>query len=955
MRRLLPILLLCFLHAAFGAEAENHWAYQPMAKAKVPTGDTGPTVHPVDHFIERRLADAKLEPAPTASPRVRYRRLHVNLLGLPPKPEKVDRFLAAFAAPATVDSARPADAETVWQQTIDELLASPHYGERQARLWLDVARYADSNGSDENKAMANAWRYRDWVIEAFNRDLPYDDFIRQQLAGDLLDHPEPTGTGFLVIGPKILAEQDKEKMIADIVDEQIDTTGRAFLAATLGCARCHDHKTDPVSHKDYYALAGMFHSTKTMTDLDKTVSRWTEHDISSDADRDARKHLEETRDAIQAELKDTRSVASQNLRDQIVEHADIYYASATGKLRQNNAQKNAQTNAKHVPTLIKPVLERWKQHAKELAKHSPAELVAARELPEIEIVAGKFGGAFHGRPEHQFDVPHRAELEPEELTLQAWVRLHQFPDGPDKRRWIVNKNDDEWTRGHYALLISGESAHAYMAPEGGQGKQLSIGGDGDDSRGAKLKLNTWHHLALRHDATHISLYLDGKRVAHEAARARQKSDGHLRIGGRADSYSEFEIGDIDEVRLYRRALSSNEIKKCAVGKPTDKGLVQAWNFDPETPEEQAALDHTERHELARELFRLPKNAKAHWSKTDRDAVTELEQRHKAASGAVPVPVEVMSVTEAKPVKIKLHDRGDHLKPIGEPIARAVPTQLGPAFPAIAEGVSGRRELAEWITDPEHPLTARVMVNRIWQQHFGHGLVRTPDNFGPSGEAPSHPQLLDWLARDFIRSGWSLKHLHKRIASSAAFQRSADHPASLECDPDNRLLARVPRQRLEVEMIRDSILAVSGRLDPARSGSLLRSKNYDYAREKEEVFDSTRRAIYLPVIRDRLYNVFDLFDLPEPSTSSSHRDSTVLPHQALFFLNSPLVGESATAFAERLDEKKTDAEKVDQAHRLAFARSATPAEQALAATFLKHGSWPDYCQALFASNEFLFVD
>jgi len=935
MRRLLHILLLFFLHAAFGAEPERHWAYQPMAKATVPTGDTGPSVHPVDHFINTRLAAAKLEPATTASPRDRYRRLHFNLLGLPPEPAATDRFLRDIGA-----AKKPADADAVWQQTIERLLASPHYGERQARLWLDVARYADSNGSDENKAMANAWRYRDWVIDAFNQDLPYDAFVRRQLAGDLLDTPDPTGTGFLVIGPKILAEQDKDKMIADIVDEQIDTTGRAFLASTLGCARCHDHKTDPVSHKDYYALAGMFHSTKTMTALDKTVSRWTEHDISTTSDLAARQQAEEKRDAIQAELKDTRSAADQHLRDQIGKQAAAYHAAATGTAQKKNG------------ALIDSVLERWKKHAAELAKHRPDELAAARDLPQLDMVPGKFGGAFHGRTGHHLDIPHRAELEPEHLTLEAWVRLHQYPDGQNKRRWIVSKNDDEWTKGNYALAVSGTSAHAYIAPEGGRNKQLSIG---DDSSGSNLKLHVWHHLALRHDSSHISLYVDGKRVAHQPARPRQKGDGHLRIGGRADGLTEFEIGDIDEVRLYHRALTSNEIKKSAVGKPTAKGLVQKWSFDPKTPAEKAALTSAGPRRLAAILFQLPDDSNAHWSESDRNAVAKLEQAHKDASAAVPDPISVMSVTDTTPVKIKLHDRGDHLKLIGEPIPRAVPPELGPDFPAVPEGASGRRELADWLASPEHPLTARVMVNRVWQQHFGQGLVRTPDNFGPSGEAPSHPQLLDWLARDFIRSGWSLKHLHNRIASSAAFQRSADHPPSLERDPDNRLLARVPRQRLEVEMIRDSILAISGRLDPARGGSLVTSKNHDYAREKDQVFDSTRRAIYLPVIRDRVYSVFDLFDLPEPSTSSSQRDSTVLPHQALFFLNSPLVGDSATAFAERLQSKKTVAEKVEFAHRLAFARSAKPAEQLLAVGFLAQGSWPEYCQALFASNEFLFVD
>lgn len=923
MLRAATILSLLFL---FSASAEEHWAYARMADPAI----SGSSLErPVDHFIDAKLERAELKPAAPAAPHALIRRLSFNLTGLPPEPEAIEAFCAAHAT----------DPERAIATATAELLASPHYGERQARLWLDVARYADSNGQDENKAMANAWRYRDWVVDAFNADMAYDEFVRRQLAGDLQEEPDPTGTGFLVLGPKRLAEQDKEKMVFDIIDEQIDTMGRAFLASTLGCARCHDHKTDPVSQRDYFALAGIFQSTKTMANRD-FVSKWNETDVSTEAERRARKAAENKRDALHAELLAARREADENLRHRIAADAALYRDAALG--------------ADAAAGLVEPVLKRWRAEAERLGDLTAEQLLAARDLPESSLVAGVQGGAFHGKEGRFVDVAHRSDLEPAAITLSAWVRLRQVKNGGENRRWIVNKNANEWEVGHYSLVVDGKQIGAYIAPEGGRENVVrAFGGD--------MKVLTWHHVAMADNGKALRVYLDGKQVAKADSRPRQTAKGHLRIGGRADGFNAFETGDIDEVRIYGRSLTPQEVKAIAEGKPTGDGLVQAWSFDPETEAEREALKQSARRELARRLFALPEQTQSHWTPDEQAEIKRLETAHKTAGQEIPELPFVMAVADDRPVTLQIHNRGEHLKPVGDPVPRGVPRDLGVGVTGEVElplRASGRSELAAWITHPEHPLTARVIVNRVWAQHFGSGLVRSMDNFGPSGEAPTHPELLDWLARDFIRSGWSIKALHRRIVASEAFQRGADHPEAQRIDPENRLLSHVPRRRLEAEMLRDSVLAIAGTLDRTRGGSLVAYKNHDYVpKSKSPVFDSKRRALYLPIIRDRVYSLFDLFDLPEPSASNSKRDSTVLPHQALFFFNSPLVREGGKAFAQRVAEMAEGRNaRIDLAHRLAFGRPATPAEQALATSFLDGGAdWPAYCQALFASNEFLFLD
>ncbi len=626
------------------------WSFQPRHRVTVPAVDDAAwTKTPIDQFILAKLRENSLEPAPVADRRTLIRRATFDLLGLPPTTAEIEAYLAD-------------DAPEAFSRVIDRLLGSARYGERWGRHWLDVVRYADSNGLDENIAHGNAWRYRDYVIAALNADKPYNSFVAEQLAGDQLPaatesirHERLIATGFLSLGPKVLAEVDERKMEMDIVDEQIDTVGRAFLALTLGCARCHDHKFDPIPTKDYYALAGIFKSTKTMESFTK-IARWNENSIATEAE-----------------------IAAKNAHDQ-------------------------------------------------------------------KIAAQK-------------------------ATIADYVK-----------------------RANAALL---------------------------ERLGADAKLP-------------------------------------------ADAESQYEESTKNELKSLRGRLA--ELEAAAVVLPTAMGVLDA------------------------EIADAP-----------------------------------------------IHVRGSHLT-LGKPAPRGVPTVLvSSRTPAISDQQSGRLALAEWLTDVDHPLTSRVMVNRIWRWHFGHGLVRSTENFGKLGSRPSHPELLDWLAQRFIDSGWSIKQMHRMILLSSTYQMSSRHnAAAATIDPENQLLWRANVRRLEAEAIRDSLLAVAGLADFSMGGSMLHVANrkflFDHTSKDETSYDTRRRSVYLPVIRNHLYDGFQLFDYSDASVPNGNRTTSTVAPQALFMMNGDLAAEAAAALARRLPNAD-DATRVDALFALSLGRQPTAVEQSQAIAFV----------------------
>ncbi len=629
------------------AEGAKHWAFRPVRDVPVPAK----APHPVDAFLVEALDARGLAPAREADPATVLRRVTFDLTGLPPSPAELEAFLKD-AAPGA------------FERVVDRLLASPRYGERWGRHWLDLVRYADSNGVDEDVNHPHAWRYRDYVIAAFNQDKPYDRFLREQLAGDLAAPPDAEGiiaTGWLAMGPKMLAEPDLEKMKMDIADEQIDVMSRTFLGLTLSCARCHDHKFDPVRTADYYALAGIFRSTSLITDY----------------------------------------------------------------------------------------------------KPRPAILYEA-VLP-----------------------------------------------GP------VN----EEVRADFAKRVA----------------------------------------ALKEEAS------------------------------------------------------------------------------------AAAAD--------------PKKGRA------------LGEQLKKLQAEGPVLHRAMSLMETRPRDLAVHIRGSHLALAKETTPRGFPKVFEGSIrpPTVDPARSGRAELAAWLTDPAHPLTARVMINRIWQGHFGEGLVRTPSNFGLAGERPTHPELLDWLAKEFLRQGWSIKGMHRLILTSAAYRRSSAADARhLEKDPENRLLARQNRRRLEAESIRDALLSVAGALDLEMGGTVKgapQGKSYFKADSKNYLVP--RRTVYLPVPRHNPYELLAIFDYSDTAVHLEKRPATIVPQQALFMMNNPLVRQQAKAVAEGLlKTDEADGARVRRAWLQLFSRPASEGElRAVLSSldrFAKQGAappaaWTNVVHSLMASNEFLCVE
>ena len=687
----------------------DFWAYRAPDKPSVPkVGDAKWNRSDVDAFVVAKLHEHQLTPSPDADIATLLRRLHFDLVGLPPAVVAVDQF----AARATSDGI-----EAALGSEVDRLLASPQFGERWGRHWLDVARFAESSGKDANISFPYAWRYRDYVIDCVTADVPYDRFLLEQLAGDLLPHESAQerarlliATGFLAIGTKNLEELNAFQFLADIADEQIDTVTRAVLGSSVTCARCHDHKFDPISMRDYYALAGIFASTKT------------------------------------------------------------YFGTAV----------------------------------------SPSNRVGGDPLP---------------------------------LPLDAGLPVFHASIPAER----VKRLQDE-----LAALKKEER----------------------DKRDA-----AWKAVAAGEDASEIFTLRDALRI-------------FWRTGGIE--------GELEKVGTDGRAL------------PLAMGVL------------------------------------------DRES-------------AVDVP---------------LLKRGEIAQP-GEVVVRGFPEVFTTNNSnRIPKGSSGRLELARWLTDARHPLTARVMVNRIWSHVFGAGLVATVDDFGSTGELPSHPELLDFLAVRFVEQKWSVKSMIRELVLSRTYRQASTYQAAaFQIDPDNRLLWRASKRRLEAEAIRDAMLAVSGELNRTRPAASLVGKvildrpisliGLD-KRLPEDLDGSVHRSVYLPVIRDRLPDVLELFDFAQSSFVTGARETTNVPTQALYLMNSPFVQLRAAALARRVRAESGDnsTENVRRIFRLCFNRLPDSGEEARAVKFLatdtKAASEPNnaegqadsltsFCQAILATAEFRNLD
>ena len=795
--------------AAPAAErAKNHWAFQKPREAAVPTVQRPALVKsPIDAFVLSKLEQKGLSFAAPADKRALIRRATFDLTGLPPTPEEV----AAFEADQSADA---------FAKVVDRLLASPHYGERWGRFWLDVARYADTKGYVfvEERRFPFSYAYRDWVIKSFNDDLPYDQFIVQQIAADRLplgeDKSPLAAMGFLTIGRRFLNNQP------DIIDDRIDVVTRGTMALTVQCARCHDHKYDPIPIDDYYSLYGVFASSEEPR----------EQPIIGKPEQTAKF------EAFEKELIKRRAEVDKFLQRQ---HAEM-----VPQLR------SAEGIASYLTTLV--------EFEQLPAKDRPEERRFAGSREMSGYVLGRWRGFLNSRREKGHD--------------------------PVFAPWFA-----------YAAIPPAEFA-------------------------AKAKAVT----------ESVVDKAPADKPVHPLVAEKFTGKPPASIAEVAKRYGE---------------------------------LLAAFDKTDKLPDaQQEALRvvlHGEQTPTNIPVSDADKLLKRDTRNTLRDLQKKVEEFQANNPDAPPRAMSLVDSSSPRNPRVFL--RGNAGNPGNEVPRQFLSVLAGEKREPFKEG-SGRLEMAKAIASPDNPLTARVMVNRVWAWHFGTGLVRTPSDFGLRSEPPTHPELLDYLALRFVEGKWSVKNLHRMIMLSATYQQGSDlNPVAYKADPENTLLWRMNRRRLEFEAMRDSMLAVSSRLDRSVGG-----------RPVDITGDSSnpRRTIYGFIDRQNLPGMFRSFDFASPDTHSPQRFTTTVPQQALFMMNSPFAIQQAKALAARpeVSEEPEPSKRVENLYRLLYGRAPAPDELWAAAEFIRgeeaHASpgapstlspWEKYCQVLLESNEFVFVD
>ena len=844
---------LCALAAGVETPLEprqkEHWAFQPVVRPPVPKIGNRQSVigNPIDAFIRAKLAEKNLATMPEADRVTLIRRVSFDLIGLPPTPEEVDAFIADKRSDA-------------YAQLVEHLLASPRYGERWARHWLDVVRFAESDGFETNQPRPNAWPYRDYVIRAFNDDKPYDQFIREQLAGDALGADE--ATAFLVGGavdrvkspdPVLTAQQR-----ADELHDMVSTTGSAFLGLTVGCARCHNHKFDPVTQVDYYSVAAVFSGVQ-----------HGERPLKATNDPERQARVEQLRSEL------TR-LGKQLEGFELLAHAGT---NAPARLR---AAVNARVNVERIAP-VEARFVRFTVLATNGAEPCIDELETwtAEESPRNVALAGAgakatSSGNYPGNPKHKLE------------------HLNDGRYGNDYS-WISNEPGTGWVQLEFAQTFT-------------VGK-IVWGRDREEKFKDRLAVNYRLEVATEPGNWRV--------VASSADRKPFVPEAESELAYAADGLSPAAAAELKRLLARKRELESALKPLAAVP------AVYAGKFTTPGP-----------------TFRLHRG-------------DPMQKREPVSPGAIA-------------------GFGGALK-----------------LPADTAEQARRSALAAWIADQRHPLTARVMVNRIWQHHFGEGIVSTPSDFGRNGARPSHPELLDWLASEFSARGWSVKAMQRLMVTSATYRQAGSASSgeraeivgqsgaamtehrilnpeyfrlAAATDAANRLLWRFPARRLEAEPLRDAILAVSGKLDLTMGGPGfdLFEPNGNYVKVYNSRRDfgpaEFRRMVYQSKPRMQLDDTFGAFDCPDAGQIAPRRTRSTTPLQALNLLNSRFLIQQAGFFAERL-ERECGPDAVAQARRafkLAFARAPDGAEAGAAERLIREHGLPVFCRALLSANEFIYA-
>jgi mono/diheme cytochrome c family protein len=884
-----------------GAKWDTHWAYVPPKRPDLPAVNLTDWIrNPIDQFVLARLEREGLKPSAEADKETLLRRLSYDLTGLPPAPAELDAFLA--------DSTPDA-----YEKQVDRLLRSPHYGERMAMPWLDAARYADTHGYHID-SLRGMWAWRDWVIGAFNQNMPFDEFAIEQLAGDLLPNPtreQKIASGFnrnhmINFEGGAIADEYQVEYVVD----RVEATSSAFMGLTMGCARCHSHKFDPITHKEFYQFFAFFNTVPELGLDGKTGNAAPVLPLPN--------------------------------------------AEQQARLDQLNAAIDAHETALD-DSIVAPLQRDWEKGVSEKpAEPDLAGLVAHYELDgNFSDISGRYqhgrtvvgeptfdlgqvgrAASFDGDTEVSFGNVGRFDRG-DAFSLAVWLRgrgnqpvsVFQKIESPDRRRGYEWQLDD-------IALVGIQKWAARLA--------VRIAGDSPDQSieirtRERLRLGDWYHVTLTYDgsgkAAGVGLYLNGVRldtdVARDALGGSCATDAPLRVGSQA--LGRPFVGQLDDMRLYNRALTPQQVEDLAIHHPM-RVILSGVIGKPSKDDAERMRAYFLTHAAPESLRTAYRELKALNSQKD-DLVKQI-------------PTTMIMAEMEKPRETFILARGDYRNQTDK-VQPGVPAML-PPLPKDAP--LNRLTLAKWLVDPSHPLTARVAVNRYWQNYFGYGIVKTQEDFGVQGEPPSHPELLDWLATEFVRTGWDVRAMQRLIVTSATYRQASKTTTALrEKDPENRLLARGPRVRLQAELIRDTALAASGLLNDAVGGpSVLPYQPKGIWEElafgdgfsgqsyqQSHGPDLYRRGMYTLWKRTAPPASMATFDAPDREKCTARRAQTNTPLQALVLLNDPTYVEASRALAQRtlLAVPKDTNARIAYAFRLATARKPTKQELSVLRTLL----------------------
>jgi hypothetical protein len=831
-----------------GADWKVHWAFQPVIRPAIPTvTDQAQLNNPIDAFVTAKLESAGLSPMPQAAKRDLIRRLYFDLIGLPPTMEQMQTALA-----------------TPWpegyEQLVDELLNSPQYGEKWARHWLDVVRFAETNSFERDNPKPYAWRYRDYVIQAFNNDKPFDQFVSQQIAGDEDEKFPAEGTvatGFYRLGVWDDEPADRELAMYDGYDDLVTTVGQGVLGLTVNCARCHDHKIDPISQKDYYSLVSFFRGIKPMQTKGDNIEQPIFASLAEQTKYDkALTKLKQEKDHVQSQLSDLETRFSKAYENQMKVETDKI---------------------------------------------------------DLEHLAYKF----YRDDWEKLPIFDQLKAETEES-----LSTHLIDIGLSTRET------------HFGFVFTGE----LIVPEDGE---YTFKLDSDD--GSRLMLN--HEMIMEYDGIHgtgkpvvKSIVLTAGRVPFRLEYFQRQHGKGLHLSWSGPQFTQ----------RFLTTLPGIDPKS----KPVIKDLI------PQIGKQILGEEDTNKYQaLRKEQEKLNKKT----------LTTDVALCVKEVGKDVP---ETHVLLRGNP---QVH--GDVVEPGFLEILGGGKANIDTN--AVTKTSGRRRELAKWLTSRDNYLTARVIVNRVWQNHFGRGIVRSPNNFGQLGDPPTHPELLEWLSCELMDHDWSLKYLHKLILMSATYQRSSHaSDQGLAKDPGNLLFWRFNLRRLSAEEVRDSVLDVSGQFNPEMYGeSIYPTLSKDVLETqsdpgrgwgKSSASEQARRSIYIHVKRSLIVPQLAVFDFPETDITCDARFTTTLPSQALTMINSDFMHDTAKQFALYLESlASTDVDQLREAYALVYQREPNPTEQQEHLQFLQllqskyqlstRESLAMFCLVLLNSNEFMYVD